>query len=178
VVLSELAFDVLSNEFDLSKFDCGDADINAFLKDDALDYQKEKLANTYIFHFDYKPIAFFSLLNDCLHDKGYEANTWNRFHRKHNIPNNKRIRQYPAVKIGRLGVAKTHQGSGLAYELMDFIKGFTLFNHKPACRLLLLDAYNKPQQQTYYLRNEFQFLDNSSTQNATRLMYFDLIQLS
>jgi hypothetical protein len=88
VTLYELSFDVLSNEFDLSKFDCGDADINAFLKDDALDYQKEKLANTYIFHFDYKPIAFFSLLNDCLHDKGYEANTWNRFHRKHKIPNN------------------------------------------------------------------------------------------
>ena len=61
---------------------------------------------------------------------------------------------------------------------MDFIKGFTLFNHKPACRLLLLDAYNKPQQQKYYLRNDFQFLDNSSTQDVTRLMYFDLIQLS
>lgn len=75
MTLSELSFEVLSNEFDLSKFDCGDADINAFLKDDALDYQKEKLANTYIFHFDYKPIAFFSLLNDCLHDKGYESNT-------------------------------------------------------------------------------------------------------
>jgi hypothetical protein len=60
---------------------------------------------------------------------------------------------------------------------MDFIKGFTLFNHKPACRLLLLDAYNKPQQQTYYLRNEFQFLDNSSTQNATRLMLNELRML-
>lgn len=44
--------------------------------------------------------------------------------------------------------------------------------------LLLLDAYNKPQQQKYYLRNDFQFLDNSSIQDVTRLMYFDLIQLS
>ncbi len=178
MVLSELAFDVLSNEFDLSKFDCGDADINAFLMDDALNFQIEKLATTYLFHIDHKPIAYFSILNDCLHDKGYEANTWNRFHRKHKIPNNKRIRQYPAVKIGRLGVEKTHQGSGLAYELMDFIKGFTLINHKPACRLLLLDAYNKPQQQKYYQRNDFQFLENSSIQDVTRLMYFDLIQLS
>jgi hypothetical protein len=178
VVLSELTFDILSNDFDLLQFDCGDKDINAFLKDDALNYQREKLATTYIFHLDKKPIAYFSILNDCLHDKGYEANTWNRFHRKHKIPNNKRIRQYPAVKIGRLGVEQTQQGSGLAYELMDFIKGFTLFNHKPACRLLLLDAYNKPQQQKYYLRNDFQFLDNSSTQDVTRLMYFDLIQLS
>ena len=49
MTLSGLAFDVLSNEFDLSKFDCGDRDINAFLMDDALNYQREKLATTYIF---------------------------------------------------------------------------------------------------------------------------------
>ncbi len=44
--------------------------------------------------------------------------------------------------------------------------------------IVFLDAYNKAQQQKYYLRNDFQFLENSSIQDVTRLMYFDLIQLS
>jgi len=178
VTLSDLEFDRQSTDFDLSGFDCTNDDINEFLKDDAMNYQREQMANTYVFHQDMKPIAFFSILNDCLHDKGYEPTTWNRFHRKRKIPNSKRIKQYPAIKVGGLGVTKEHHGSGIAYELMDFIKGYSLIEHKPACRLLLLDAYNKPKQINYYERNGFIFLDDSSTKDATRLMYYDLIQLS
>ena len=176
--LYDFKFDLLSNEHDLSEFDCGDFDINEFLKEDAMNYQNEKMANTYVFHEDNKVIAFFSILNDCLHDKGFESNVWNKFHRKRKIPNNKRTKQYPAIKIGRLGVTKNYQGTGIAYELMDFIKGFSLIEHKPACRLLLLDAYNKVLQINYYERNGFVFLSDSNTKDRTRLMYYDLIQLS
>ncbi len=176
--LTDFDFDLLTEEFDLSKFDCDDTDINEFLKEDALNYQKEHMANTYVFHEDKQVKAFFSILNDCLHDKGYAPNVWNKFHRKRKIPNTKRIKQYPAVKVGRLGVCKELQGTGVAYELMDFIKGYSIIEHKPACRLLLLDAYNKPQQINYYERNGFIFLNDRSTKDSTRLMYYDLLQLS
>jgi len=36
---------------------------------------------------------------------------------------------------------------------MDFIKGYSIMELKPACRLLLLDAYNKPKQIKYYLKS-------------------------
>lgn len=178
MTLLELEFDPLSTGFQLANFDCGDDDINEFFKQDALDYQREQMANTYVFHSSMKPIAFFGILNDCLHDKGYVSSTWNRFHRKRKIPNSKRIKQYPAIKVGRLGVTKEYQGAGIAYERMDFIKGFSLLEHKPACRLLLLDAYNREKQIKYYERNGFIFLDDTSIGDKTRLMYFDLIQLS
>lgn len=48
---------------------------------------------------------------------------------------------------------------------------------KPACRLLLLDAYNKPKQIKYYTQNGFIFLDERNVKDSTRLMYYDLIQL-
>ena len=176
--LADFDFDPLADWHDLSEFDCGDDDINEFLKEDAMKYQLDQMANTYVFHEDAKVAAFFSILNDCLHDKGYENRVWNTFHRKQKIPNNKRIKQYPAIKVGRLGVSKEHHGSGLAYELMDFIKGYSLVDHKPACRLLLLDAYNKPKQLKYYESNGFLFLNDSNTSDKTRLMYYDLIQLS
>jgi GNAT superfamily N-acetyltransferase len=130
---------------------------------------------------DNKIIAFFSISNDCLNDlgdgKGYSNKIWNRFHRKVDIPNHKRIRHYPAIKIGRLGVCNEYQKTGLAYELMDFIKGWIIIGLKAACRLLLLDAYNKPRQISYYQNNGFKFLLDDDVNDKNRIMYFDLTPL-
>ncbi len=178
MLLSDFDFELLSDKHITTSFDSLDLDINEFLREDALNYQKALMANTYVFHLNNSVKAFFSILNDCLHDKGFENNIWNRFHRKQQISNNKRTKQYPAVKIGRLGVSKELHGTGLAYELMDFIKIFSIQNHIPACRLLILDAYNKQKQLNYYIKNDFIFLDYQNTNERTRLMYYDLIQLS
>jgi len=180
--LSDFTFTSLDKETILHRFDCDDADINEFLHQDALNYQLQKIANTYLF-LDEKGeiVAFFSISNDCLNDlgevKGYTNTIWNRLHRKIFLPNEKRIRQYPAVKIGRLGVSKSYQRNGLAYQLMDFIKGWALLEHKPACRLLLLDAYNKDRQVKYYQRNGFNLLLENDASDRTRIMYFDLLRL-
>jgi GNAT superfamily N-acetyltransferase len=180
--LSDFTFTILDKEILLHRFDCDDADINEFLHEDALRYHMQKIANTYLFLDDEREIvAFFSISNDCLNDlgkvKGYTNTVWNRFHRKTFLPNEKRIRQYPAIKIGRLGVSKNYQRNGLAYQLMDFIKGWALIDHKPACRLLLLDAYNKERQVKYYQRNGFNLLLDDDATDRTRIMYFDLQRL-
>jgi GNAT superfamily N-acetyltransferase len=142
----------------------------------------QKIANTYLFIDDNGEIvSFFSISNDCLNDlgedKGYTNTIWNRLHRKIFLPNEKRIRQYPAIKIGRLGVSQKYQRNGLAYQLMDFIKGWALLEHKPACRLLLLDAYNRERQVKYYQRNGFNLLLDDDITDRTRIMYFDLLRL-
>lgn len=107
--LTDFHLTVLDAHIDLADFDCTLADINEFLKDDALNYQNVKMANTYLFTDDNdKVVAFFSISNDCLNDLGHEEKAankiFNKFHRKTKIPNEKRIRSYPAIKIGRLGV--------------------------------------------------------------------------
>ncbi len=57
----------LSDKFDLTTFTCGRNDIDEFLKDDALNYQNEKLANTYLIHSKENVIVgYFSILNDSL----------------------------------------------------------------------------------------------------------------
>lgn len=180
--LSDFQFIVLSEGIDLSIFDCDDLDINEFLKEDSLNYQKQKIANTYLFiEGTGKVVLFFSISNDCLNDlgeiKGFSKTIWNRFHRKNDIPNTKRIKQYPAIKIGRLGIDKSLQGKGLANQLMDFIKGWVVIDHKPACRLLLLDAYNKEKQIKFYQHNDFTFLLDEDVDDRTRIMYFDLLRL-
>ncbi len=175
--LADFAFSSLNEDDVLDDFDCKDAEINEFLHDDAKNFQKEKITNTYFFKEGNKIIAFFSISNDCLNDLGYENSIWNKLHRKIKLPNSKRIRQYPSVKITRLGIDKSVQGKGLSHQLLDFIKGWTFIEHKPACRLLILDAYNQPKQIAMYEKNDFVFLLNTDQEERHRFMYFDLMRL-
>ena len=150
------------------------------MKDDSKFYQVESLSNTYIFWTSNNEVAaFFSISNNCLtaDDGGFFNNkVWNRFHRKVPIPNSKRIKQYPAVLVGRLGVDKKYHKTGLAYQLMSFIKEYAVIDCKPACRLLLLEAVNKERQISFYKRNDFMLMLNDEN-DPTRLMYFDLDRL-
>lgn len=91
--LSDFEFGSLNSALEIANFDCVDTDINDFLKDDAINYQHQKIANTYCFFQDNKVVAFFSISNDCLNDLGYTNTVWNKFHRKTKLPNEKRIRQ-------------------------------------------------------------------------------------
>ena len=86
--------------------------------------------------------------------------------------------QITTFDCGLEGVHKDLHGSGIAYQLMDFIKGWVMINHKPACRLLILDAVNQPKQVKYYDRNDFKFLLKSDESSKTRIMYYDLEKLT
>lgn len=175
--LSDFVFSALNNNDVLENFDCEDDEINEFLLEDSKNFQNEKITNTYLFKQNNSVAAFFSISNDCLNDLGYENSFWNKLHRKIKLPNEKRIRQYPAVKIARLGIDKNYKGKGLSHQLLDFIKGWTFIEHKPACRLLILDAYNKPVQLSTYQKNDFIFLLDSDKEEKHRFMYFDLMRL-
>jgi len=175
--LSDFGFSLLNNNDALDNFDCEDQEINEFLLEDSKHFQSEKITNTYLFKERSQIVAFFSISNDCLNDLGYENSIWNKLHRKIKLPNEKRIRQYPAVKIARLGIDKKYKGNGLSHQLLDFIKGWTFIEHKPACRLLILDAYNKPIQLSTYQKNDFVFLLDSDKDEKHRFMYFDLMRL-
>ena len=180
--LSDFKFSELTDDYEFGNFDCADDDITRFLFDDAKGFQRERIANTYLFTDDNNDIAaYFCISNDCLVDRGEERGftktVFNRFHRQIDLPNQKRIRQYPAIKIGRLGVDKKYHGAGLAYQLMDFIKIYSLIELKPACRLLLLDAINQERQVKYYQRNKFTFLLDNDTTRKTRIMYYDFERL-
>jgi GNAT superfamily N-acetyltransferase len=183
--LTEFQFIKFSGECDSGTFECGiekhETDISEFLQDDAMKYHGEQFANTYVFIDSENTIAaYFCISNDCLNDQGYEPPLWNKalnkFHKNQGIPNQKRIRAYPSIKIGRLGVHSKYKGTGVAYELMAFIKGYAIQELKPACRLLLLDAVNLQKQITYYQRNGFVFVfdNDENAKREKRLMYYDL----
>ena len=172
--LQDFKFTRLSQKNETKDFDCGDNDLNDFIRNDAWNYQSELLAVTYLFEdAKGKVIAFFSVSNDSLKDADYEK--WNNLSRK--VSNRKRRRDYPAVKIGRIGVSLDNKGNKLGSQIMFFIKNWFTSENKTGCRFVLVDAYNKPDVISFYQKNDFILLTEKDSAKKTRAMYFDLMQM-
>lgn len=158
---------------EIDGFDCGNADINGFLAEDAKNYQEELMAVTYlaIENEGKELIAYFCLLNDKLaHLPGDDRRGWNRLNRK--VNNQKRMKSYPAVKIGRLGTSIKFARQGIARELIDLVKFRFAVNNRTGCRFLTVDAHR--ESIGLYERCGFTFFTDADTDDETRLMYFDL----
>ena len=165
----------LRSDTEIAEFDCGDPDLNEFLFVDAQQYLGQLLSVTYLIMESSKLVAFFSLSNDkltCAPDDRGGRTIWNRIQRK--IPNIKRRRSYPAVKIGRLGVCENMQGYGVGQQILDWLKILFLTANRTGCRFITVDAYSDPKTIHFYEANSFGFLSSSDEGEDTRQMYFDL----
>jgi GNAT superfamily N-acetyltransferase len=161
----------MGDNMEIKSFESEDKDLNNFLLNDAKSYLKSLLAVTYLLQVGDETVAYFSLSNDSLIKNYGEKTIWNRINRF--IPNNKRRRSYPAVKIGRLAVAKTHTGIGLGKRIILTIKNMYINEPRRAgCRFLMVDAYRDALP--FYEKNKFKFLTEQDKNDDTRTMYFDL----
>jgi hypothetical protein len=173
-------------------FDCGHKDLNDFFTNDCINYSNQLLGKTYCFTLDTNPnivICLFTISNDSIKVNLLSSTRKNRINRR--IPNPKRMRSYPAVLIGRLGVNNEYQQRGIGDEVMDFIKSWFIDEkNKTGCRFIVVDSYNEPIPLKYYLSNNFEYMfENESDERKysgfkknkspllTRLMCFDLIVL-
>ena len=106
----------------INSFNCGDSDLDDFVNNEAILYQESFLSVNYVMERKEETIAFFSLSNDKISVNEFDNKTsFNRF-RSRKFVNRKRIKSYPAVKIGRFAIGLSSQGKGLGTTLLDFIK--------------------------------------------------------
>lgn len=162
----------LTEDSDIKPFKCADSDLTQFFFDDAKHFQRELMAVTYLLEYmaQNRTAAYFSLLADKITFNPDEKGVWNRLNR--NIPNTKRRRSYPAVKVGRLAVNEEYSGLGLGTFILDNIK-YAFSNVKRlGCRFITVDALQTAVP--FYERNGFQFITETDRDDETRLMFFDL----
>lgn len=158
-------------------FDCADEDLNDFLINESTHYRNALLSVTYAVEdkFTSEILAYFSLSNDKISISDFESKTdFNRF-RKHKFVNEKRLRSYPAIKIGRLAIAKSAQHQSIGTYLLEFIEEYFIVDNKSGCRFVTVDAY--VDAIPFYIKNNYQFLNNDDEDKHTRVMYFDLASL-
>lgn len=175
------------------EFSCGNVDLDDFFHNDALPYCEQLLGKTYVMVLADNPgkvVCAFTLSNDSVKMALVPSNKIkNRLQRP--IPNQKRMRSYPAVLIGRLGVAKEFQGLNIGGQLLLYIMMWFLNrDNKTGCRFLVVDAYNTPAVLKFYERNGFRYFYDTEEQERKafhipqdetlhqRLMIFDLITLA
>lgn len=119
----------------VSDFDCGNGDTNDFLKNDAIDYQRQNLAASYVLKdASNKVLGFVSLAMGAIRTKDHPALV---------VPNVE-IRQYPGLKIGQLGVTRKRQGEKLGeFLVLASIKMAEELKENIGCRFVLVDAYHE-----------------------------------
>jgi GNAT superfamily N-acetyltransferase len=173
MAISDYSQAKLESRGQIKSFECTDRDLNDFLFNDALDYHKQLMGVTYIWVDESKDTiaAYYTLSNDKITRDEDERSVWNRISRP--LPNRKRRKSYPAVKIGRLAVNSHYERQGLGQYIIAFLK--TLFSsgkRTAGCRFITVDAYRAALP--FYEKCGFSFLSDKDAGDDTRLMYFDL----
>lgn len=182
-----ISFEEFTARYDVQKlddnvfvtdFDCGDEDLNDFIKNEVHLYKEQLLVMPYIVtekgRVD-KILAYFTLANDKIAVTDFPSNSqFNKFKRA-NFNKEKYLRSYPSVKIGRLAIGRELQGQGIGTHILRFIKMYFIADNKTGCRFVTLDAYRGATD--FYKRNGFDFLQ-AEDKNPTQLMYFDLMRAS
>ncbi|MDE6809580.1 MAG: GNAT family N-acetyltransferase [Muribaculaceae bacterium] len=171
-------------------FSCKNYDLDEFFTKDAFLYDSELLGKTYAWVDISNPrkiLGLVTLANDSVKTHYIANSAKNRIQRS--VPNAKRGINFPAVLIGRLGVATDFQGGGMRIgtQILDFVKDwFRSTDNKTGCRFIVVDAYNNPATFGFYEKNGFkpmyktedeerQFLElNNKDELQTRFMFFDL----
>lgn len=135
----------------LSEFCCGtgkdDKELDSFLKEDALKQQNERANATYVtvLKGTDKVIGYVTILNDKLIVSTKEKGGMNITAPYH---------EFPAVKVGRLAVDKSHTGRHIATTMLHYVRGLVLeSSEKIGCRFLIVDAY--PKSVDFYIKKGF-----------------------
>jgi GNAT superfamily N-acetyltransferase len=156
------------DQAELGTFECGDDDLNGFLRDDALRLQERNTVVTYLALYDGELAGYVSLMVDAIVLETKERKSLRLNHADHPV--------LPALKIARLATAKVFRetNAGLGTMLMRFAadRAYSIAD-SAGCRLLTVDAY--PDAITFY--ESLGFLRNKAKAYRERehpSMRFDL----
>lgn len=174
-------------------FESESKDLNDFFANDAVKYANRLLGKTYVFCLKNNPnviVAAFTVSNDSIRMTNKLNEESKQIFLHDTSLEDKRLRRFPAVLIGRLATNKLFAGKGVGTGVMDFIKYWFRLNNKTGCRFIIVDAYSSEATLHYYLKNEFKYLIEDERLEAkyaeigmgrlplhTRLMYYDLLEL-
>lgn len=173
-------------------FYCGNEDLDEFFHEDVTRFTYNLMGKSYCFVLEDDPktiVCAFTVSNDSI--RVYDLPRSRRDYMKHMT--HKHMRRYPGVLVGRLAVNKEFARKGIGSEALLFIKQWFLApDNKTGCRFVVVDAVNDSKVLQFYQKNGFAFLFTSDEQEyiytggkkgepvelATRLMFFDLMDLS
>src|SRR5271157_5205736 len=154
----------------VSGFDCGDSDLNDFLKNDAARYQDHHLSRTRLAFLDGIIVGYITCLADAIILKSGEKRQLFDFHQS--------VYSFAALKIGRIGVQKESQGDHIGTQLLKYAISLAIRINQElhvGCRFITLDAY--PKSIGWYKKHGFVFNKQYTTPEKTHpSMRYDILK--
>jgi GNAT superfamily N-acetyltransferase len=151
-------------------FDCSDDDLNDFVRNDCYRYQDQCLSHTRLARHKEtgRFVGFVTLLSDSIILETKEKKRLFSFY--------KRVYQFPALKIARLGVHRDIQKQGVGTALLEYSIGVAVRMNTElsvGCRFITVDAY--PQSVSWYEGQGFVNNLSQKQDRENRSMRYDLL---
>ncbi len=143
----------LDQTHEVAGFDCGEAELNSWLVERAIEAQRSRTANTYVACRGRRVVGYYSMAN------GEVAHAETKSKVRRNTPN-----PIPATILARLAVDITEKGHGLGRDLLIDAARKTLAGARfTAARLLIVHPLNETAA-AFYEKYGFQKLgqDNAA----------------
>jgi GNAT superfamily N-acetyltransferase len=151
-------------------FTCGNKELDDFPNTkEVQEFDEAGLGKTYLVFYDGELIAYYTITNDGL--RAEYLKTVKSFSKTAE----EKVDAFPAVKIGRLAVAKEWQSRGVGRHLLGDIVAEALFQgQRSGVRLLILEA--KPEAIPFYEKCGFKLTRETKRERnrANRTMFLDL----
>lgn len=168
---SQIVTILLDENHDTSFFDCGNSDLNEFLKTNAIRYASESLAKTFLFMLDKDIVGYISLCADSIRLTTAERKALN----KTGFP----VSDFPAFKIARLAIDKRFQKRGYGKALLFWAVGHIQKIAIHAARYVTVDS--ESESLSFY--EKFDFIRNhherhNKPKRSTISLRFDLHELA
>lgn len=153
----------LSPTHNLSAFDATDCELQEFIRDEALAYQKEALGVTYLVILESSIVAFFTLAMNSIPTEKLELQEIIRIRGKVNHP-------YPALLLGRLAVDKEWQSKGIGSFILEWVFGLARsLSASVGCRYVCLHC--RDHMVKYYGDRGFERCEIEKKLNEPNWMY-------
>ncbi|MHC1688178.1 MAG: GNAT family N-acetyltransferase [Methanothrix sp.] len=147
----ELSILLLSSRYNLAPFDSGDAELNEFLSNDALEEQNEFLSKTHLCFYRDRVAGFISMAADSVQVKRDKLDP-------SQIIDECEYPAYPCILIARLAVDKKLHGYGVGSYLLSLAIGYAM-ESPLGCRYLAVDP--KDGALKFYEKFGFRFWTKS-----------------
>ena len=148
------------------EFHCGEADLDDFFSKDAFEYEEFRMGKSYCIRLNDEPktiVAIYTVSSDSI--RIFDLPRSRRDAMLKITHHRKRLKRYPGILIGRLGVNSEFAHQGIGSQVLDVIKlWFDSTVVKAGCRFLIVDALNKPEVLAFYSKNGFETLFTSEQQ--------------
>lgn len=166
----EIKIEIINSEHKINSFQSYEKELVNFLKEDALENQKQRLSITFLWFYQNQLVSYITLLNDKLNVEG----DLKEFFKEKGI----HYKSLPALKIGRICVDDRFLRRGLGrLMLLSIIQIANEINRtKASCRFITLDAKRNlnPTLDSIHFYKKQGFKTLKERIKGTTPMYVDL----